>query len=122
MSEHSEHLALIAWVKSHLHQYPELTWLIHIPNEGTHVQGSGARKSALGIQKGVPDFLLPVPRHGVAGLWIELKRPGAPGQPKGRVKPEQRLWQTALNEHGFLAVISYGAAEAKAVLETYLER
>ena len=122
MSELSEHLALIAWVKNNLHVYPELTWLVHIANEGSHVQGCGLRKSALGVQKGVPDFFLPVQRHHVAGLWIELKRPATNGKPKGRVKPEQKLWQNAMNQHGYMAVISYGAAEAIAILETYLER
>lgn len=70
---------------------------------------------ALGIKRGVPDFIIvdPPPRAECHGAAIELKR--ADGQ--GRVTPEQREWLRSLHERGWAAHLAHGANEAIAWLE-----
>lgn len=59
---------------------PELRWLFAIPNGGSRGGDKrsamiiGAQMKAEGVKSGVSDMMLPVPRHNLCGLFIELKR------------------------------------------------
>lgn len=59
---------------------PELRWLFAIPNGGSRggdkrsAQIVGAQMKAEGVKAGVSDMMLPVPKHNLCGLFIELKR------------------------------------------------
>ena len=71
---------------------------------------------AEGLKAGVPDLCLPVARQGYHGLYIEMKY--------GRNKPtaKQKWWLEKLAEQGYKTIVCWGADEAIAVLEDYLER
>lgn len=115
MENHSEswhQRQLIQWVK----QYPWGQYLFHIPNETTGGQGWIVRNSQMGCRKGVPDLMLPIPRHGYHGLFIEMKKPG------GRLENNQKKWLAALTDLGYSAVCCQGWEEARDELQRYMEQ
>lgn len=86
----------------------ELRWLFAIPNGGSRggdkrsAQIIGAQMKAEGVKPGVADMMLPVPRHNLCGLFIELKREdGGAG-----LSPLQREFGA------FVQKQSYGFAQA----------
>jgi hypothetical protein len=108
----------------------------HVANERKATVRQRARLSRQGVQKGVPDILIfkrftladsfsqDGPRDAASpldftpcdyvGLAIELKR-RKPARSK--ISPEQRVRLQALREEGWIAVICYGRAEARALIE-----
>lgn len=77
-------------------QYPRLRLLLHhSPNEGQLVRGArdGAKRRAMGMRPGFPDFVLLVP-----GKWpylaLELK------SARGRQSPLQHAYQEAVEMAG----------------------
>lgn len=67
------------------------------------------------LNKGFPDLLLPVPKKGKHGLFIELKTE------KGRTSNEQKAWLNVLNAFGYKAEVAHGLEEAWEILTDYLE-
>lgn len=114
MDEHSEswhQRQLVQWVK----QYPWGQFLFHIPNETVGGRGWIVRLKQMGCRSGVPDLMLPIPRHGFHGMFIEMKKPG------GRLDVSQRKWLKALNDLGYHAVCCSGWEAAKDALQGYME-
>lgn len=119
--EDAEHLAFIAWC--HVAKWrgqplmrrngPGL--LIHIPNQGERNRLYAAKLARMGVQAGVPDFVLPVKtlRHG--SLWIELKR-----RHGGQVRPSQRERLSVLSWGGQAAHVALGADHCKQIVIDYL--
>lgn len=56
---------------------------------------------AMGVKRGVPDFLLPFPspKGQWIGLAVELK------SKKGKLSPEQEQWLKALGNAGWMASV-----------------
>ena len=73
------------------------------------------RNRQMGMKKGVPDLMLPIPMHGYHGLFVEMKQKG------GRLSEEQRRWLNMLNEVGYLAVMCRGWEEARDEIERYMK-
>ncbi len=97
-AERDEHAALFAWVAACRGQCPALGLVLHVPNEGRRAPWVAARD---GIRAGVPDVLVLMPAHGLAGLAIELK--GA----AGRLTEAQRGWLARLDAAGWLALVAH---------------
>jgi VRR-NUC domain len=115
-SEADEQAAVIEWAELQMPRYPDLALLFAVPN-GARVAWNTARQlKRTGLKAGVPDLCLPVPRHGYAGLWIELKR--AKG---GSLSSCQAEWHARLRLHGHRVDICKGAAAAIAVLTDYCQ-
>lgn len=93
---------------------PWAQFLFHIPNESVGGMGWVVRNRQMGMKKGVPDLMLPIPMKGYHGLFIELKTG------TGRLTEEQRRWINALNQFGYLAVMCKGWVEAVQRLEEYM--
>ena len=111
----SEHqTALFQWAKLMEGVYPELRHMFHVPNGGRRDRITAVRLKAEGVKPGVPDIMLPVPRGGYHGLWIELKVGG------GKPSKEQREWQDYLNAAGYCALLCYGWQTAREEIELYL--
>lgn len=111
MNEADEQRQLVQWCRTQ-------AWgqfLFHIPNESIGGMGWLVRNRQMGMKKGVPDLMLPIPMHGYHGLFIELKTSS------GRLSEEQRRWLNALNQFGYLAVMCKGWEEAKKRLEEYMD-
>lgn len=71
-----------------------------------------------GLQRGIPDIHIPIPRGNFGGLWIELKR----SEGRAVLSKAQREWIGWLNMHGFCARVCHGADEAIKLTEDYLQR
>lgn len=111
-TEHGHQRALFAWAaKSGI---PELSLMFAIPNGGLRDPRTAAKLKAEGVKSGVPDIFLPVARHGVHGLFIELKKPK-----KGRASDNQSDWIDRLRAQGYGAAIAHGWDEAREIIFKY---
>ena len=125
VSEDAEQIALFEWARLAQGAHPELALLLHIPNGGSRHKLEAMKLKRLGVRPGVPDLFLPVPRHGLSGLWIEMKREALrPKTPKGRggVSDEQGWWLRELWKRGYQASVAWGFEEAREIIEGYLGR
>lgn len=119
--EDGHQIALFMQAAIYAPRYPELRLMFAIPNGGTRDKKEAAKLKATGVKPGVPDLMLPVPRHGYYGLYIELKRPATEKSAKGQVSAPQRdFWQPELMKQGYLVQIIYGYWDAWACVKWYL--
>lgn len=113
-SEDQEQSWLIQWTKRH---GPEpARQIFAIPNGGHRSHSQGALLKLTGVQAGVPDLFLPVPRGGFYGLWIEMKST----DPKSRASKEQRFWLEYLADQGYRAELCRGFEAARDTVLEYL--
>lgn len=110
-TEDQEQADVIRWANSK----PWGQYLLHIANETVGGKARVLRNQALGVRKGVPDLLLPIPMRGCHALWIEMKRGHG-----GSASKEQKAWLEALNKMGHRAVLCHGADEAISELSEYM--
>jgi VRR-NUC domain len=112
--EEDEQASLFHWARAFSSKYPQLTVLYAVPNAGK--RGPVARNHMLrtGLQAGVPDVCLPVPRGGYGALYIELK--------VGDNKPteKQAAWIKSLAREGNYVAVCYSWEEARNVILGYL--
>lgn len=121
-TEHQEQSLLFQWAALAKAHTPELGLLFAIPNAGGYKGGfrsnvvQAVRAKREGVRPGVPDVMLPVPRAGYHGLFVEMKRL------KGSsTSAEQRAWLLALTEQGYRAVRCLGWERARDEITAYLE-
>lgn len=105
--------ALFAWAKMIEGVHPEIRRMFHVPNGGKRDPKTAAAMKAEGVKAGVPDIVLPVPRGGYHGLWIELKTD------TGKPSKEQTEWLEYLNSVGYCALLCYGWHTARIEIEQY---
>lgn len=114
-TEHQEQVELVKWFQG---AYPEIkTRLFAIPNGTNKSVRQAAWYMAEGLRSGVPDMMLPIPKNGFHGLFIELKR-----QKGGVLSKTQKDWHEYLNAACYLAVVCHGAEEAKTAINSYLKK
>lgn len=101
---------------------PELEWLFAIKNAGHGDAIRGARSAAEGVKAGVPDLCLPVPSNSYFGLYVELKRPLAPGKRAGTLGPDQDKWSKRLLASGYQWKLAFGWEAARDEILQYLGR
>lgn len=75
----------------------------------------GSKLKKKGVKKGVPDVLIFDPRHGFAGLAIELK------VDKNRQSPEQRIWQKTLTKCGWKTLTTWSLDEFIQIVDDYFQ-
>ena len=114
--EASEQIALFQWAEMAAGRYPELRMMYHCPNGGFREAREAHNLRRQGVKAGVPDIVLPVPRGGYHGLYIELKR-----RKGGRLSDEQRVWLDRLNRLGYRAIVCQGWDAAREEIKAYLE-
>lgn len=99
-------------------------YLFAIPNGGKRTRTEAARLKGLGVKEGVSDLLLPIPRRGCSGLWLEMKKPAEAFRTRAEaeraVTDNQRSWVDLMGACGFAAVVCYGWDDARREIETYL--
>lgn len=113
-SEHSTQAALIEWCARMTPRYPELAEIFAVPNGGQRHPVVAAKLKAEGVQPGIEDLMLLVPRGGYHGLLIELKVPG------GRVPEAQRVWHARHRARGYCVMVCWGWEQAADMLVKYL--
>jgi hypothetical protein len=83
---------------------PDLRWMHHSPNGGQRSAFTGAQMTALGVKRGWPDLVIPMPNGGLA---IEMK------SDVGRVSDEQSEWLARFEACGWTCVVCRSASEAR---------
>ncbi len=126
MTEHGEQCALFDWANQSLGRFPELKYMFAIPNgakaaykrmpNGRTFSPEGQWLKQEGRKKGVPDIMLPVPRQGFHGLFIEMKFN------KNKVSPDQRDFIDFLVQQEYSVAVCYTTEFAIQVITDYLER
>lgn len=117
-SDHCE--ALTNWRDLLAPTIPELAWLIHIPNGGKRHPAIAAQLKAEGVKAGVWDYLLPVPRNGKHGLWVEMKAPGREGEKNGGLSEQQVKFGLFVADQGYETKVLYHWHDAMAAVLSYL--
>ena len=113
-SERQIQIECVSWFKM---RYPEAAGVfMAIPNGSSRTPWTGKNLKDEGVLKGAPDLLLLVPRHGYAGLCIEMKKPG------GRVSDSQKAFKTAVERFKYKYSIIYSVDEFKRLMIDYLEK
>lgn len=114
--EHLEAVALMHWwaitaprlgVDSRL--------LAAIPNGGHRHIRTAMKMKAEGVQAGMPDYFLFVPRRQFHGLAIELKAPKT-----GRMSEHQKEIRALLEGQGYAFEVAFGWDKAREYIESYL--
>ena len=113
--ESQEQITLFQWAELAAVRYPELRLMFHCPNGGFRDAREAHNLRRQGVKAGVPDIMLPVPRKGYHGLFIELKR-----KKGGRLSEEQKVWLDRLGLQGYRAVCCNGCEAAIAEIKQYL--
>lgn len=93
----------------------QLQRIYHVPNGGKRKVTEAKRMKAQGTRAGVPDYVLPLPRDGYHGLYLELK----PGD--GDLMAHQRVELERLHADGYRAVCAWGALAAFAEMVRYVQ-
>ncbi|MBR4933795.1 MAG: VRR-NUC domain-containing protein [Clostridia bacterium] len=96
-------------------RYPCLELMYHVPNGGSRNKAEAAKFRRMGVKPGVCDIVLPAPRGGYHGLYIELK------VGENKPTPEQRKFMRALDIEGYFVALCYGGAEAIRLIERYVK-
>lgn len=100
-------------------QYPQYKLLLHhSPNEGLLLQHDrdGAKRKAMGMRAGFPDFIFLLPNKDYPYLAMELK------SEKGRQSDHQKEYQQAVEHVGGKYVIIRTLDEFMDTVKAYLER
>ena len=114
-SEHQEQAAFFSYLEIESHHRPELNLIFAVPNAAKRTPRLGQWMKDEGMKPGVPDIVVPIPRAGFHGAFLEMKR-----KKGGVVSPEQNWWITALRERLYFVTVCYGWDDAKFELEMYL--
>ncbi len=113
-SEETEQIAVFDWAAWNTVRFPELKWLMHIPNGGSRNKAEGAKLKRMGVRRGVSDIMLPCPKGKYHGLWIEMKF-GA-----NTLTMEQMDFLRTMGAEGYYAAVCHDAEAAVALLIAYM--
>jgi hypothetical protein len=116
VSEHLEQVRYFAWVKKSRGTHEQLHLVFAIPNGGYRHKAVAARMKAEGVEPGIPDIFISVPKNGVCGLYIEMKSK----DPKASVSDAQKDKIRLLRQYGYQVYVCKGADHAIAVTKDYL--
>lgn len=111
LTEHQIQAAYFDWARRH----PVARRAFAIPNGGARSKATAGRLKAEGVRAGVLDVMLPVPRGGAAGLWIEFK------SKDGYPSAEQRTEIDELVRDGYAVLLCRDAERAAQVTQAYLD-
>lgn len=113
-SESEEQEFLFNWTQYNINRLPGIELLFHVPNGGKRDARTATALKRQGVKAGVPDLVLPVPKGGYHGAYIELK--------VGDNKPTtlQRIWLSNLELQGYFTKVCYGWKDAAETIERYL--
>lgn len=91
--------ACFEWLGLESSRYEILRYAFHPANGGKRSKGEAGKLKAMGVKKGVPDVLLPMPWRGFMGLAIELK------SSKGNLTAEQGDWLARFGSGGYFVAV-----------------
>lgn len=132
-SEFGEQSALFCWANSKetRQRFPQFynpetgRCKMYATNQNFTDKVKGARAKQIGIQKGVSDIFIPMPRHGCHGLYIELKinpahPENAPKKKRGHASEDQIIFGRQVQSDGYGWAVAEGWKAAVSIIEQYL--
>lgn len=99
-------------------QYPQWKLLLHhSPNEGKLMQHdrAGAKRKAMGMRAGFPDFIFLKPNKFYAYLAVELK------SAKGRQTEKQKAYEAMVEQNGGKYVVCRSLEAFMATMNDYIK-
>jgi hypothetical protein len=117
ISEHLEQARYFAWIKKHRCTCERLRLVFAIPNGGFRHKAVAARMRAEGVEPGIPDIFVSVPKEGYSGMYIEMKST----DPKAKLSAAQQDKIRLLRQNGYHVCVCKEADHAIAVTKEYLE-
>lgn len=114
MSESNEQIKLINWAKKQRERCPEIRWLHHIPNGGDRDIRVASKLKLEGVESGVFDLFLPVPRWKKHGLYIEMK------YGNNKLSEKQEEFKNFVIKQGYATATCYNAERGIMILKKYL--
>lgn len=113
----SEHDLQVQCVRSFRSAHPNVADLLFaIPNGGMRNRNVAKKLKAEGVQKGVPDLFLAIPRGVYHGLFIEMKNGRA-----GRVRESQESMLFQLSGQSYKCAVARTADEFDEIIANYLQ-
>lgn len=113
-SERQIQIECVGWFRM---RYPEASGVFFaVPNGSARNAWTAKNLKDEGVLSGVADLLLLVPRHGYAGLCIEMKKPG------GTVSKSQKSFKAAVERFKYKYSVIYSVDEFKRLITDYLEK
>lgn len=110
------HAPVMAWVYAHEEFYPALRFMFHTPSEGRRGYRQQNAIKQMGVRKGVPDLMLPLPTGcAYKGIAMELKAPGK------KPTPEQAAFLIYLRHAGWYADVIHDPDRAIAHIKALVE-
>lgn len=106
--------ACFVWLDMASGTHEILRYAFHPANGGKRSKGEAGKLKAMGVKKGVPDILLPLPWRGYSGLAVELK------SQKGVLTPEQVDWLEQAGKGGYLTAVCRDLECFIAAVKTFL--
>lgn len=77
------HVPVMEWIYANEQTHPVLQFAFHSPNEGMRGYRGQQAVAEMGVRKGVPDLMLPLPIiFASRGIALEFKVPGNPPTPE----------------------------------------
>lgn len=113
-TEHDLQKSCIGWFRLKHPQYLRL--LMAIPNAGRRTKYERRMVLEEGIQHGVPDLFLAIPRKGKGGLWIEMKNGKA-----GGLGDYQKEMIALLEGQGYACAVCHTLDEFMTTVEEYMK-
>ena len=123
-----EHDLQVGCVEYFRAQYPQIAKLLFaVPNGGFRRKETAGKMKAEGVTAGVSDLLLLVPNKLFHGLCLETKiiREFVDGEGKFQRRksyqePEQREWQSLVENQGYMYVVYRSLEEFQRIVDNYL--
>lgn len=116
-TENAHQSALFCWAAYNREKYPELEWMFAIPNGGFRTKVEAVRMVASGVRSGVSDLMLPTPRGGYHGLFIEMKKPGE----LKKESEKQKEFGAHVGKQGYFYQVCDHWEKARDLIISYLE-
>ena len=116
--EHEIQKSVVNWFRYQYHEFTPLFFAI--PNGQKRSRYEQREKKSEGMVAGVADMLLLVARKHYHGLCIEFKHDKTDTLDKTYQSKEQKAWEKAVTEQGYLYVVVRSFDEGKSVIENYL--
>jgi hypothetical protein len=114
-SEHALQVAIIAECDRRALHNPAWSNIFAIPNGGHRHPAVAGKLKAEGVRAGIPDLFCALPKHGYAGLFLELKHGG------NKTTELQREWIVRLQDAGYFVAVCWDFDTAIQRLIWYVE-
>jgi len=111
--EEALQIKVIQWFKETYPEYAED--ILHIANERKCTRLRGFILKLMGVQAGVADIFLDIPKNGYRGMWLELK------YGKNKATESQKRFLARKSLQGYAAVCVVGFDAAKSFIDNYMQ-